>query len=451
MNYTLEKANEYIKANKSKVNPIYRLKYHMSAPIGWMNDPNGLVKFNDEYHLFYQFYPYDSKWGPMHWGHFVTKDLINYKDLDVALAPDEKEETGCFSGGALIDDNKINLVYTRHFEKEDFKSEKDVLANSDDAIHFEKRNVLFDNDLLPKDYSRKDFRDPAPYKIGDKYYIFMGARNEKTNEGIIVVLESEELANFKYSFTIGPIYEFGDMAECPSYHRVDGYDVLIASGCHVKEKGNSYKNDNSSVFILGKIDFENKKMDILNVTECDKGDSFYAPQFIQNEKEPIIIGWLEMWGKDIPTNTLGHGWAGAYTIPRKLRVENNRIYQKPICLKDYYSPVNGNRISRVSHIDLYAKGNFNVTFKAHNGFFSISGNKDSILLDTTCTNNLYNKIRRTDYGYDEVKLEVLLDNSSVELFVNDGEFTISSRIYLDTDYDIIVDGDVTLVKNNINR
>ena len=450
MNYTLEKANEYIKANKSKVNKIYRLNYHMSSPVGWMNDPNGLIKFDNEYHLFYQFYPYDSKWGPMHWGHFVTNDLINYKDLDVALAPDQLDESGCFSGGALIDDNKLKLVYTRHFEKPDFKSEKICLAESDDKINFNKKDILFNNELLPLNYSRKDFRDPSPYKIGDKYYIFVGGQKTDSNEGIIIVLESDTLSNFKYSFSIGPIYEFGDMAECPSYHKVDGYDVLIVSGCHVKEKNNSYKNDNSSVFLVGKIDFLNKRMDILNIQECDKGDSFYAPQFIQNEEKPIIVGWLEMWGKQIPTDVLGHNWAGAFTIPRELEIKNNTVYQKPISLKNYYVEVE-NKLSRTSHVDIYAKGSFGVTFKASNGFFSILGNKEYVLLDTVSTNNLYNKIRKTDHGYDEVKLELLLDNSSIELFVNDGEFVISSRIYLDSDYDIIIDGDVELIKNNINR
>ena len=67
MNYTLDNANEYIEGNKDKVNKLYRLKYHMMPPVGWMNDPNGLIYKDGIYHLFYQFYPYDSKWGPMHW------------------------------------------------------------------------------------------------------------------------------------------------------------------------------------------------------------------------------------------------------------------------------------------------------------------------------------------------------------------------------------------------
>jgi beta-fructofuranosidase len=447
--YTVAKANSYILNNKDKVNPRYRLKYHFMPPIGWMNDPNGLVKYKNEYHIFYQFYPYDSVWGPMHWGHAKSIDLIHFNDLDVALAPDLPDETGCFSGGAIIDKDKINLVYTKHFEKDNIKTEEDYLARSIDNVHFEKIGKIFDNERLPKGYSRIDFRDPAPYKINNKYYIFMGAKNEETNQGLIVVLESDTLNDFKYSFTIGPLYELGDMGECPSYKRIDNVDVLVASGCHVEELNNSYKNDNSSVFILGHIDFENKKMDIINIHECDKGDSFYAPQFIQNEEVPTIIGWLEMWGKEIPTQKNGDAWAGAFSIPRILKVENNWVYQKPIDLSKYYEKVDGLKVSKVSHIDCYCKGEFMIKFKAINGFMIIEGNEKSISLDTLNTNNRYPRKRYTNHGYSEVKLEILLDTSSIELFVNDGEFVISSRIYLDSDYEIEVKGNVVFDCNNL--
>jgi beta-fructofuranosidase len=385
----------------------------------------------------------------MHWGHAKSIDLIHFNDLDVALAPDLSDETGCFSGGAIIDNDKLNLVYTKHFEKDNIKTEEDYLARSIDNVHFEKIGKIFDNEGLPKGYSRIDFRDPAPYKMNNKYYIFMGAKNEETNQGLIVVLESNTLNDFKYSFTIGPLYELGDMGECPSYKRIDNVDVLVASGCHVKELNNSYKNDNSSVFILGHIDFENKKMDIINIHECDKGDSFYAPQFIQNEEVPTIIGWLEMWGKEIPTQKNGDAWAGAFSIPRILKVENNWVYQKPIDLSKYYEKVDGLKVSKVSHIDCYCKGEFMIKFKAINGFMIIEGNEKSISLDTLNTNNRYPRKRYTNHGYSEVKLEILLDTSSIELFVNDGEFVISSRIYLDSDYEIEVKGNVVFDCNNL--
>ena len=77
-------------------------KFHVTAPIGWINDPNGFAPYKGEYHLFHQYYPYDTKWGPMHWGHVKTQDFIKWERLPAALAPDmEYDKDGCFSGGAV--------------------------------------------------------------------------------------------------------------------------------------------------------------------------------------------------------------------------------------------------------------------------------------------------------------------------------------------------------------
>ena len=110
---TLFQANEYINKNKHKVNLQFRLKYHAMPEIGWMNDPNGLVFYRGQYHIFYQFHPYQSVWGPMHWGHMVSQDLIHFEHQPVALAPDQADESGCFSGSAVVDikdPQQLNLV-----------------------------------------------------------------------------------------------------------------------------------------------------------------------------------------------------------------------------------------------------------------------------------------------------------------------------------------------------
>ncbi len=82
---TVEKANAYIQAEKVTLDPTFRPERHFVPEIGWINDPNGFVYFKGEYHLFYQFNPYESVWGPMHWGHAKSKDLVNWEHLPVAL------------------------------------------------------------------------------------------------------------------------------------------------------------------------------------------------------------------------------------------------------------------------------------------------------------------------------------------------------------------------------
>ncbi|MFZ2571187.1 MAG: glycoside hydrolase family 32 protein, partial [Streptococcus suis] len=82
---TVEKANQFILEEKETINPLFKPKAHFTPEIGWINDPNGFVFFRGEYHLFYQFNPYESVWGPMHWGHAKSEDLVNWEQLPVAL------------------------------------------------------------------------------------------------------------------------------------------------------------------------------------------------------------------------------------------------------------------------------------------------------------------------------------------------------------------------------
>ncbi len=453
MDYTVKKANEAIAANRAKVNQQYRQKYHMMPPCGWMNDPNGLVKFRETYHLFYQFYPYKAWWGAMHWGHFVSQDLIRYEDVSVAMAPDAPEESGCFSGGAIVAEDKLNLLYTRHYEVEGFKSEKQYLAASGDGMTFVKSETpVFDNTTLPAHISQVDFRDPNPAYINGSYYVFVGGKTEE-NKGVIVVLKGDSLTHFAYDFTIGPIYELGEMGECPSYFRIEDMDCFLVSGVNVEPKGNDYINrTHASVILAGKLDLEKKAMDITHIQELDKGDTFYAPQIIANEKEAIFIGWLEMWCKTYPTYEWGHGWIGGFSIPRVLSLRGGRFYQSPIpALSNYYKKsylYTGGPVSRVSDVTVKAVGAFRLTFRASNGSFTVGQDETGVYLDGRDANNLNQTFRRTNDHYENPELRILLDTSSVEIFVNDGAEVISSRIYLDSDYDLELDGTVNSILVN---
>lgn len=437
---SIEVANGYIKKARCEVNGKYRLKYHMAPPVGWMNDPNGLIYFDGEYRLYYQAYPFGSTNGVMHWGGFVSNDLVNYGDLGVVIAPDCNGEN-IFSGGAVEKDGKIFALYTRHYEHYGEKCEEIYLATSCNGKDFDLCGKVFDNETLPENISRVDFRDPCPAKIGDKYFVFVGGKDINTNRGLIVVLGGE-LTNLQYKFTIGPFYELGDMGECPSYCRVDGKDVIVASGCNVAQRGNDFKNVNSSVFIVGDIDFENGNMNVDFIREIDKGDTFYAPQFISGAKTPTMIGWFEMWGKRYPTHEWGHGWAGAFTVPRQLGIEDGTIIQTPVkSLEKYERNAADGAIPKCADIRLNFSGEGKVTLKAENGEVVV-GSDGGIYLDTERANNLGGCVRRTDGTYARSVVRILLDVSGIEIFISGGRETISSRIYLDGDYSLETDGAV---------
>lgn len=445
MAYSIKQANDYIAANAGSVNAKFRPKYHMTAPIGWMNDPNGLVFYRGEYHLFYQYNPYGEEPGAMHWGHFVSGDLIAYTDEGVALAPTEKDETSCFSGGCIAAGGALNILYTRHYEISDVKKEKVCLVRSVDGKTFvKKHHSVFNNETLPENVSRADFRDPFPVMINDKFYVFVGGKDIETRKGIVVVLSGNSLEKLSYDFTIGPFDALGDMAECPCYCKVDGKDVLIVSGCHVPEQGNDYKNTHVSVFVVGEIDFENRRMTVESIKEIDKGDAFYAPQVINNTDKPIIVGWQEMWNKPYPTREMDHGWVGSFTIPRKLSLRDGEIIQTPIAALDKYVTAKcdpGGVIPKSADITATFEGHGTLVLQGGNGQIVI-GNDGGIYLDTINANNGNGCIRRTNEGYKKCEVRILIDESSIEVFVDHGRETIGSRMYVDGDFSLIAEGKV---------
>lgn len=438
-------ANNYIANSRYTVNNEYRLNYHMMPPIGWLNDPNGLIYFNGRYHLYYQFNPYASCPGKMCWGHFVSDDLIDYMDDGVALKPDI-EDASAYSGGAIECDGKITAFYTLHIENENGKSEEVYKAVSGVGFCFDQGVKVFDNETLPENISRTDFRDPCPVKIGDTYYVFLGGKDKYLNKGLIVVLRGKTTDKLEYAFILGPYYELGDMGECPSYFKIGDKDVIVVSGCNVPTRGNDFKNINSSVFIVGNIDFEKGKMDVDFIREIDKGDSFYASQFIRGIDKPVMIGWLEMWEKKYPTHEKNHGWVGAFSIPREISVKDGEIYQTPVeSLNEYLTEVPEGVVPKCADITLRFDGEGALTIKGDDGEVVI-GKDSGVYLDTNLTNNMFGCVRRTNDNYDSCVVRILLDVSSIEVFVEGGREVISSRIYIDGKYNIEVNGDISEIQ-----
>ena len=111
---TLREARRYEEATGQMITAEERPAFHLSTRVGWTNDPNGFSYYQGKYHMFYQYHPYATYWGPMHWGHAVSKDLLHWEYLPAALAPDAPyDRDGCFSGSAVeLEDGRQLLMYT---------------------------------------------------------------------------------------------------------------------------------------------------------------------------------------------------------------------------------------------------------------------------------------------------------------------------------------------------
>ncbi len=292
---------------------VQRLKYHFEPKKGWMNDPNGLCKFNGVYHAFFQHYPYAKVWGPMHWGHAISKDLIHWEELPIALTPDKPYENGggCFSGSAIEKDGVLYLFYTS-VSKE--LGQTQSLAISKDGIIFEKydKNPIIDK--VPSEGS-KDFRDPKVFKYEDKYMMVCGSG--KDGVGKVLLFESNDLFNWSY---VGVLFEdknCGEVIECPDFFKLGDDYILMFSMMN--------RDLYSTNFIIGS--FDGKKFKEKRRVQNETGPGFYAPQTFFDGSRRIIIGWMYSW-KKAPDKYASY--AGALSIPRELKIIDGNLINFPV-------------------------------------------------------------------------------------------------------------------------
>ena len=440
--------NTDLKVTSTRWYPVY----HIAAPAGWVNDPNGFCYFGGQYHFFYQHYPYGVEWGPMHWGHVVSRDLVNWEHLPIALAPDQEyDKDGVFSGCGIVKDDKLYLLYTGHANlPEGGRLQRQCLAVSEDGVNFEKsaKNPII---VAPQavDMSTEDFRDPKVWKHGGKYYMVLGSKTADGSRGELLLYESADLENWQFkNVPTQSVGNQGNMWECPNYARIGNQDVLIMSPMGINPEGNKFLNNVDVIYSVGKLNYKTGIFTHGDFELLDSGFEFYAPQLIQNDGRTIFIGWLEMWGAPQPEKA--DGWAGQMTIPRELQIKNGKVYSVPI--KELESLRRDEKVFENVTLDKPTKldgvegavGELLVTaYAAKSKKFSINL-RGTIKLFYDAETNIFKLIRDAagDEGLagereveispcDKLKLRVYLDKSSVEVFINDGEAVLSARIYPD--------------------
>ena len=427
-----------------KVQKNNRPLFHITGERGWINDPNGLVVFNGEYHVFYQYYPHDTKWGPMHWGHVKSKDLQHWEYLPVALYPDEKEM--CFSGSAIVWQDKLWLLYTGHNENEggDTVVQRQCLASSTDGVTFEKHGVVIGEELLPPDYLIKDFRDPKVFRRDDSFYCVVAARH-RSGRGRMLLFSSKDLFQWEFVSDVFGADGQGTMTECPDYNPM--LKMIMHSQQFAPQCGIEHCNVHSAYYAFGEFDENGVFVSDGEQSIVDYGFDFYAPQTF--ETEPVMIAWLNMWDRSNPSEE--YGFAGQLTVARKVSRRNGKLYQEPICegvqveekcnfthLSDTFAvgkiTLDAQELKGLS-IKLRKKGESYASFDLQDGVwvFNRSQCGKQITVSETDEDSL-NGIRRMPFaGGENVRVEIVSDLYSLEIFV-DG-MAMSSTVYPDRDAD----------------
>jgi beta-fructofuranosidase len=295
-----------------------RPAYHILAPGGWINDPNGPIFHNGYWHMFYQHNPYGDGWGNMHWGHVRSRDLAHWEHLPIALWPSkEVGEDHVFSGCSIIRaDGKPAIIYTsigRGKSATDY-AEQWLALGDNDLLRWDKIGPAL-TPTIHGDTKVWDWRDPFLFKYKGADYLVLGGNlnHGKGGEAIVNLYKAKDasLLNWEY---VGVLFKHSDPKasniECPNFFELDGKWVLILSPHRRVD------------YFIGSFDGKNfspEKEDLL-----DASDNFYAPNCTTDPTgRRILWGWIRGF-KD------GKGWNGCHTLPRVLRiVSGNQLSQEP--------------------------------------------------------------------------------------------------------------------------
>ena len=471
MSQALRDARRYEEERERSILPEDRPAFHLSSRVGWMNDPNGFCRYGGEYHMFYQYHPYDSHWGPMHWGHAVSDDLLHWRYLPAAMAPDMPyDRDGCFSGSAItLPDGRHLLMYTSVArELSETGEPREVQTQSlafGDGLNYRKyeKNPIITAADLPDGGSRYDFRDPKLWIAEDGSYCAAIACQNAAPEGPngqILLYRSDDLEHWRFAGTVAESRDrLGLMLECPDLFRLDGCDVLLASAQDMLPRGFEYHNGNGTFYLLGHFDPQTGHFEEESNHATDYGIDFYAPQTVLTpDGRRVMIGWMQNWDtcnlhvKSIP-------WFGQMTLPRELSVKNGRLYQRPLRELENYraKPVVYDHISvedgeitlpgiQGRTVDLEVEiepdgplfNRFAVRFAkdaTHHTGFSFRPRESVVKVDRKFSGSrraiIHQRRAKVDHDGGRLKLRLILDRFSVEAFINDGEKVMTATLNTD--------------------
>lgn len=460
-------------ADSSYYDEDYRPQYHFTPEANWMNDPNGMVYYAGEYHLFYQYHPYGLQWGPMHWGHAVSKDLVTWEHLPVALAPDDKGTI--FSGSAVVDRNNTSGFQTG-------KEKPLVAIYTQDREGHQVQSIAYSNDkgrtwtkyagnpVIPNP-GKKDFRDPKVfwYEKENKWVMVLAAGDR------ILIYTSKNLKQWTYASEFGQgegshggVWECPDLFELP----VDGNPNQKKWVMQVSVGNGAVSGGSGMQYFVGDFDgthFKNENPSN-KVLWTDYGKDFYAAvswsDIPSSDGRRLWLGWMSNWqyANDVPTSP----WRSAASIPRELKLktltEGVRVVQTPVkelqtirgtsksWKNQTISPTSQNVLAGLSGdtYELHAEFQVTPSSAAEFGFKVRTGRNQStkvgydrknkkLFVDRSESGNItfnptFNTGKQTaplKPVNGKVKMRIFVDRSSVEVFGNDGQQVITDIILPD--------------------
>ncbi|REE05535.1 glycoside hydrolase family 32 protein [Marinoscillum furvescens] len=434
----------------------YRPQYHFTPPAQWMNDPNGMVYFEGEYHLFYQHYPDSNVWGPMHWGHAVSTDMVHWEHLPIALYPDSLGYI--FSGSAVVDRHNTTgfgandkpamvAIYTYH----------DPVGASEGQIDYQTQGIAYSldkgrtwtkyegNPVLPNP-GIIDYRDPKVfwYDKDQSWRMILAVKDR------VHIYASPDLINWEKKSEFGAeIGAHGGVWECP-----DLFELPIAGGeskwvMLVSINPGGPQGGSATQYFVGAFDGDVFTPEDEQTRWLDYGADNYAgvtwSDIPDSDGRRLFIGWMSNWqyANVVPTYT----WRSAMTIPRELvllKQKNNYLLQsKPV--QELQSLIVGEQAmgsdlkltsaTQKIMVNKVAQGTRVSIKNAQGEMLVIVIEEEQLVVDRSkAGKSAFSDVfaaRHTASLGDivPVTLTVYMDRSSVEVFVNEGELVMTNLVF----------------------
>ena len=427
----------------------FRPHFHIVPPTGLMNDPNGLIFDGEKYHLFYQWFPFDAIHGMKHWKHLITKDFQHYQAADDLIPCELFESHGCYSGGALKVGDKLAMFYTGNTRR---LSDNQRIPFQNLAIFDLDGKLLSKRPLIenaPEGYT-EHVRDPKPYFTENgKIRFICGAQRENLT-GTAIIFEMDNLEDTPRLLGELSLPAFDNtnvfMWECPDLLKLGDKDVFIWSPQGKDREAHQFQNNYHATYAVGKLTELTFEADYID--ELDQGFDFYAPQTfagLDNKTQAVLFGWIGLPDLTYPTDKFK--WHSALTLPRELRLEGTKIYQRPIA-KTYKNLTALSTFHLNKNIEIADLDRAYVKFEANNQAFDLtffqndkgqslrlSYKNGVICLDRSQSEQTELMETFGSKRFCEIAnlqtVEIFFDRSIVEIFFNHGEKAMTSRFFIE--------------------
>lgn len=439
-NKSTEKQHQQAKKGDGSLTISKKQSWHIEPPWGLLNDPNGLIWYKGKHYAFFQWNRFAKDHSSKAWGFAASPDLVHWQFRGSALLPDQSYDAqGVYSGSALEIDGRLCLYYTGNVKQQGHRISRQCLAVSEDGRHFRKLGPVL---TTPEGYT-EHFRDPKVVISPQGGYAMVLGAQRQNGLGAVVLASSPDGIHWSPGGAIGLSEEY-QMMECPDLFLLDDAPVLLYCPQHRDNAADACRDSFSVGRVLDNWPEAASSIDLdTGWQRLDEGFDFYAPQtFPTPDGRRVLFGWMSrLEGEEETAFGAGEPRIHCLTMPRELVRRGRHICQRPVReLRELPgTPVPGETTGTGR---LYHPARRAFRFTADNLApgsdleLTLNGGEWSFRYDTAAHTATVQRRRWTDTGADTrtvslpalTSLELWCDQSSAELFLNDGELVFSARI-----------------------